>query len=255
VGGDCWYLLEIHVHTALRVSPTCWGCAIFQFLRVEKSIKEERENFSFSLSQMAQIHAAAAAPLSLHGVFGQFTARVAEVRAYTGPIMPVLEEQPVEGVLWNQLRADHSLSLVTNFNEAEISDIHQRLLPFIAAASRRGPKPKSSSMDALIIYCGWAKCGRDYLILAKLLGLKASRCEDDVHRMRPILNAALKETWYNHRPRPEIDVDSDFPHVAILIDNHTTACFRPKGRFGDAKTYWDAKNHTYGLKSEVAVDV
>jgi hypothetical protein len=48
-------------------------------------------------------------------------------------------------------------------------------------------------------------------------------------------------------------VDSPFPHVGIIIDNHTTQCYHPKVSFDEAKIYYDGKNHIYGLKSEVVV--
>jgi hypothetical protein len=60
--------------------------------------------------------------------------------------------------------------------------------------------------------------------------------------------------WYNYRLYPEINLDSYFPNITLLIDNHIIKCFCPKGRFGDAKTYWDTKNHIYSLKSEVTID-
>jgi hypothetical protein len=108
-------------------------------------------------------------------------------------------------------------------------------------------------MDTLIIYLAWAKSGLDYSILAKLLGLKESRCENDVRRMRPLLHAT--DTWFTHRAHPTIVEESLYPHVALLIDNLIIQCFRSKDKFTETKTYFDRKNKIYGLKSEVAVDV
>jgi hypothetical protein len=147
---------------------------------------------------MAQANAIPINRATLDSVFAHFNERVANVRAYNGPVMPVLEDEPIAGKIWVQLRGDQKLELVSNFNEAEFINIYQQVLPFVADASRRGPKPKSSLIDALIIYLAWAKSGLDYPILAKLLGLKESHCEDDVRRMRPLLHATLTDTWFTH---------------------------------------------------------
>jgi hypothetical protein len=133
---------------------------------------------------MAQADAVPVNRTTLDAVFARFAERVAAVRAFNGPIMPVLEEEPIAGKIWSQLRGDRKLELVTNFSEAELIDIYQRLLPFVADASRRGPKPKSTVMDALIIYLSWGKAALDYPILAKLLRLKESQCE--IHRRHSV---------------------------------------------------------------------
>ena len=41
--------------------------------------------------------------------------------------------------------------------------------------------------------------------------------------------------------------------VALLTDTITIECFRPKGRFGEVKYYWDDHHKVYGLKEEVSV--
>jgi hypothetical protein len=48
-------------------------------------------------------------------------------------------------------------------------------------------------------------------------------------------------------------MESPFLHVGLLVDAHTTPCCQPKAPFDEAKIYYNFKNHTYGLKTEVAV--
>jgi hypothetical protein len=44
-----------------------------------------------------------------------------------------------------------------------------------------------------------------------------------------------------------------FLHTSIIIDTHTTQCFKLKVPFKEVKIYWDGKNKIYGLKNEVAI--
>jgi hypothetical protein len=53
--------------------------------------------------------------------------------------------------------------------------------------------------------------------------------------------------------RPQFQDDSLFFHVALLINNHTSHTYQPKGPFGEAKIYWNGHHKIYELKNEVAV--
>jgi hypothetical protein len=68
-----------------------------------------------------------------------------------------------------------------------------------------------------------------------------------------VLLATLRARWWAPRRRPSPVADSTWPHVALLVDTNTTETFRPRARFDEAKIYWDAHNHVYGIKKEVAV--
>jgi hypothetical protein len=70
-----------------------------------------------------------------------------------------------------------------------------------------------------------------------------------------ILFQVLYEKWLLSPSRPKLLVDSPFPHVGIIINNHTTQCYYPKVSFDEVKIYYDRKNHIFCLKSEVAVSV
>jgi hypothetical protein len=63
----------------------------------------------------------------------------------------------------------------------------------------------------------------------------------------------LREKWANLLPRPLDDPDRPIYEVGVLVDSTTVECFRPKGRFGEVKHYFDGHNCIYGLKIEGAV--
>ena len=68
------------------------------------------------------------------------------------------------------------------------------------------------------------------------------------------MKLALFQKWFDSPPQRLCPLlETPFPHVALLVDAHTTPCFCLKAPFEEAKIYYDAKNHTYGLKTEVAV--
>lgn len=89
--------------------------------------------------------------------------------------------------------------------------------------------------------------------LAKILGLNEAQFNGNIERIRLILNQALKTKWPLLAPRPLDDDDRKVYEAGLLIDCITIECFRPKGRFGEVKHYFDGHNWIYGLKVEVAV--
>lgn len=178
---------------------------------------------------------------------------VSEFPTTTDIVGPPVEEVR-EDVIFNALRSSGSLAIVTGWTEEEILSIYYLLHPHIVTIRTPGSRPKSSYLDMLLCYLMWARLATDYAVLATAIGnITASRVEDNINRIRPLLRAALSEKWFGSPLRPTPLHDSPFPHCALIVDGHTTACFRPKARFQDAKTYWDGKNKMYGLKSEVAV--
>jgi len=44
-----------------------------------------------------------------------------------------------------------------------------------------------------------------------------------------------------------------FPEVAMVVDVTFQPCYRPGGRFFEARHYWSGKHWQYGIKTEVAV--
>jgi DDE superfamily endonuclease len=174
---------------------------------------------------------------------------------YEGPLLQLLDDEPVKGCLWDHFKDNSKIQTLTNFSAAVILNLYQAMAPFIVQAGRRGPKPKSTMMDSFLCYLIWATTAAHMDKLATLLGMKTNRFEDNIGRIRPILNTFLKSKWWDPRKRPTPSNHPLFPHAALLIDVHTTEAFRPKAPFEEAKFYWDGKNKIYGIKNEVAVGV
>ena len=200
-------------------------------------------------------HRAPPPRISLDTLLQHANDEIQAINEYDGPLVDLLEDEPITGELYTQFLQDNNLSALTNLSTNSINNLFQTMQPFLASAGTRGPRPKSSPMDQLICYLVWGRTGEDVDVLARLLGIKSNRLEDNLRRIRPILNQTLKSKWWDTRMRPRIQVDSQFPHVALLVDGHTSKVFRPKVPFEEAKPYFDKKNKIYGLKNEVAVMV
>jgi hypothetical protein len=167
---------------------------------------------------------------------------------------PPPTEPPANDVIFQSLRSNGPLSAVTGMSEEAIVSLFNLLQPHIVTIRTPGCRPCSSYLDMLLCYLMWARLGLDYAVLAVAIGdITANRVEDNINRIRPILKSALSEKWFDSPLRPLPLRDSPFPHCALIVDSHTTACYRPKARFGEAKIYWDGKNRVYGIKTEVAV--
>lgn len=152
------------------------------------------------------------------------------INNYNGPLLDMMDEGQVgKGVIYEHLKDTERLQPLTHFTPTHLQNIYQMMQPHLVAARTRGPKPKSTPMDMLVCYLVWLVTGDDQDTLSKILGMKTNRFEDNITRIRPILNAALKVKWWDNRPRPVPLVNTSFPHTALLIDGHSMEVFRPKG--------------------------
>ena len=163
--------------------------------------------------------------------------------------------EEVQGhVIFDSLSGRGQLHVATGFTEDEINRLYQMTQPFCVTVRQPGPRPRSSWLDMIVCYLAWAKLGCDYPKLALLLGgISATRLEDNIKQIRPVLKDTLIQKWFDSPQRPRPLTDTPFPHVALLVDAHTMPCYRPKAQFDEAKIYFDGKNQIYGLKTEVAV--
>lgn len=193
-------------------------------------------------------------PLNLQTILNRERTQLNRILDFEGPLVVDDDEAPVVGCLYSALIANRQLEDLTNQTQDKLLRVYQNALPFFADQARRGPKPKSSDIDQLICYLAWIKLGIESSVLSKLLDMKENRLDDNINRIRPILNMTLRFLWWSPRSRPIFQDTSPFPHAALLIDGHTTQCHRPKAPFEEAKIYYDKKNHIYGLKNEVACD-
>lgn len=141
----------------------------------------------------------------------------------------------------------------TGYSQSLIRHWTDLITPFAMNARGRGPAPSSSTSDALLCYLTFIHLDAEEPVLAKTLGLGVSQFTGNIERMRPLLNAALKSKWPSSAPRPLDDNQRPMPEIGGLVDTITIECYRPKGRFGEVKHYFDGHHKVYGLKSEVMV--
>lgn len=190
----------------------------------------------------------------LQAIAHRHDAAVLDVVGYEGPLIADDEEEEPRGDIWSAFSQENHAKLLTNFTIKHLNTLYQSMMPHIAALHRRGPRPQSTWPDALLCYLVWARSPeKDFDGLAAALGVPSGRLQDNIARVRPVLNRALHSRWLEPRQRPRPLSATVYPHIALLVDCHTTECFRPIGPFEEAKIYWDGKNSIYGLKSEVAV--
>ncbi len=169
------------------------------------------------------------------------------------PEEPESDPDVLEGKIFAKFEDDDSFETYTGFPRDLINHWVDIMTPFALNARKRGPQPKSSLADALLCYLTMFNIPSDAPTLAKTLGLQEAQYIGNIERVRHILNEALKTKWPFLAPRPLEDDERKVYEAGLLIDCITIECFRPKGRFGEVKHYFDGHNWIYGLKTEVAV--
>ena len=123
--------------------------------------------------------------------------------------------------LFDSLSGRGQLQIATGFTEQEVLSLHQCMRPFCITVRQSGAKPKSSWLDMLVCYLSWAKLSLDYLKLSVVLGsISASRLEDNIGRIRPVLKTTLFQKWFDSPLRPRPLAGSPFPEVALIVDAH-----------------------------------
>lgn len=163
-----------------------------------------------------------------------------------------VDDTPISPI-YRYLVRNRMMDDFTNFTSFGVEAIWRLVDPIMAAERRRGPIPKSSSMDHLLSYLSWAKTGQHQALLGKTFAMTETRFEDNLNRVRAPLRQALEEKWWSRRPRPKIDDTSTYPAVGLIVDGHTTEICVPKTTFVQAKQWFDGHHHVYGYKNEIAV--
>lgn len=158
-----------------------------------------------------------------------------------------------EGTLWEIWKAKGLFEKMTNFNQNQLEDIYQAMKPYLMKHQKRGPKPKTSPDDSLLIYMAYLKSNLDYESLGAFLGMNAHNIRECIKRTRPVLYDTLHSRWLEEKRRPEVLKDTPYPYASLIIDTTTIEVFHPRTSFQEAKIYWDGKNKYYGVKKEVAV--
>lgn len=194
--------------------------------------------------------------LPLNGLFDAFEINEAELdeqRHLVAPVNTTDEEVDPESQFWVSLRRQHAFLQFTNFTEEQVLSMYQELSPYLPTLRRRGPAPICSNADALLYLLVWMKLALDYGRFSHIVKVKDGRLRDAIVRIKGPLFEMLHNKWWNQRRRPVPLDNTEFPHIALLIDNTSIEVYHPKVPFDDAKSYWDVHNSIYALKKEVGI--
>lgn len=190
---------------------------------------------------------------NLNTLIARAQTQVQVINDYDGPVPAFDDEVAPIGQIYIYITTNNLVEQTTNFTLDGLLDFFASMQPFIVDAGVRGPKCKSPPMDQLLCYLIWAKLGANYDTLGQQFSIKANRLEANINRMRDLVNKTCRLRWWAPRARPEFHDASPFPHVALLLDHHTTHVYRPKAPFGEGKIYWDGHNKIYGVKNLVGI--
>jgi hypothetical protein len=163
------------------------------------------------------------------------------------------EPEVLHGKITKSFQDNRSFEQFAGYTEETIARIVEDMTEFALNARKRGPWPRSSVSDMLLCYLTLLRTDADMPKLSKILNLSVNRLSENIARIRPILNAAMKKHWAPLLPRPHTQLNRHYQYAALIIDVTTTQCYRPEGVFEHSKHYYDGKNRIYGLKTEVAV--
>jgi hypothetical protein len=163
------------------------------------------------------------------------------------------ESELLKGKITAAFDANQSYLELTGFHREFVVHWVELMQQHAVNARKRGPMPKSSLSDALLCYLVYLHIDADHPTLAKTLSVGESQFSGNLVRIRSILNAALREKWPQLAPRPLEDDGRPYYEIGLLVDVTTVEVFRPKGRFGEVKHYFDEHHKVYGLKKEIAV--
>ena len=153
-----------------------------------------------------------------------------------------------KGELWEKVKAKNDFEKFTNFTEFKLVCLYRQLVPFIHQYRRRGPLPKITFSDSLLILLIFYKTSLEFDELAAFIGYKSSTLQTSINRMRPILLDYLQNEWLVTPRRPQPLHDTHFPYVSLLVDSTSIEVFRPRTHFDQATVYWNGKNKIYAFK-------
>jgi hypothetical protein len=153
----------------------------------------------------------------------------------------------------NSIISVGKLEMMIGFNVPEFKDLVRRCRGFWHIHRSRGPTPKLSLVDHLLLYDSWLKLGSKLAVHAATFKITMPTCDHALDRIRPVLLDAMKSEWWKTRPRPKPLTQSSHPFIALLVDSTTIEVNQPHASAATPTKYFDGKNWIYGMKKEVAV--
>jgi hypothetical protein len=161
-------------------------------------------------------------------------------------------EEELDGFLWKQMQENNGFLLSTGFKEEELWNFWCGLQPHLEAHRTRGPKPKIAPLDAMLALLMLYKLNWTLGELSTWLKVKETTLRGALERIRRPFLELLRQRWNPDKFRPK-PLEGNYPYIGLIGDTTSMEVFRPRGRFEEAKIYWDGKNKIYALKKEVAI--
>jgi hypothetical protein len=168
---------------------------------------------------------------------------IAELQALEPGSFQLQADDEPNGSIWLRLKSDRKFKLWTGFEEHEILTLFRAMKPSILRYRRRGPQPKISWEDALILILTFYHLGLKFEVASAAFGISTTAMKEATARIRSILHSTLSERWLEQKKRPVPLLTTNYPYIGLLVDLMSVEVFRPKGHFEEVKVYWDAKHH------------
>jgi hypothetical protein len=147
-----------------------------------------------------------------------------------------------------------------HFTPSEFDDIFQVVSDLAESEGRRGPKPKLSLKDSMVLYLMFLATKMPLKSLGAWLKVPEATLHQAMLRVRGPLFAGLKARWNiaqrspTFAPRENPAAPPFLQKVGLIVDSVPIEVGRPRAlSFEEAKAFWSAKHHIYATKYEVAV--
>jgi len=154
------------------------------------------------------------------------------------PAHPDEEDEPLPPTkIYEKFVQSGHLQKMTNFTELEVISLFHDFSIAAARFPRRGPVGKINGLDALTLLLLFYRTGNDFETIAGFLDVGKTALISSIQRTATVLNQVLKSRWERtpERPAPLLNCSPNYKMVGALVDVQASECFKPRGRFEEAK--------------------
>ena len=124
------------------------------------------------------------------------------------------EENPMDSPIYAFIEGNDALETFTNLSSDTIEDIWHVVDMHMRRYRHRGPIPKTSTLDHLILYLMWMKSAQPYSQIAAVFDINETLVEDALNRVRVPL---LERHWKVGGGHPEYDPNSTMALWHLLL--------------------------------------
>ena len=106
------------------------------------------------------------------------------------------EEDPMDSPIYAFIEGNNGMKTFTNFTSDTIEDMWRGVDVRMRRYRHRGPIPKTSTLDHLILYLMWMKSAQPYSQIAAVFDINETLVEDALNRVRVPLLETLESRWW-----------------------------------------------------------